>query len=121
MTKKTFEKILNISIEKGKKENIIYNNGLDLINFIDEYQTIISLLFKSIYGESTYDIISDFIMDSINDELEVNKGNYVISESKTNNIIADCSTLDGLYGYCEKTRQELISENYKYEIDFILN
>ena len=35
---------------------------------------------------------------------------------KDNNIIADCSTIDSLYDYCESERLRLISENYSYEM-----
>lgn len=35
MEKKTFEHFVKISIAKGKKEQTIYDNGLDLNNFMD--------------------------------------------------------------------------------------
>jgi hypothetical protein len=114
MTKRTFEKFINISIEKGKKEKIIYDNGLDLINFMDDYFSINNILLKSIFGEETSDIIIDFITDSIYDELEKNQDNYIIY--KDDEIIADCSTLDGLYKYVEEVRLELILSNYSYDI-----
>jgi len=114
MEKKAFEKFINFSIEKGKKEKIIYDNGLDLINFMDDYSSINNILLKSIYGEGTSDIIDDFIFDSIHNELEINKDSYFIY--KDDKIIADCSTLDGLYKYSEEIRLELISSNYSYDI-----
>lgn len=112
MEKKAFEKFINISIEKGKKEKIIYDNGLDLINFMDDYSSINNILLKSIYGEVTSDIINDFIFDNVYNELKIN--NYFIY--KDDKIIADCSTLDGLYKYSEEIRLELISTNYSYDI-----
>ena len=39
MKKFTFETLIKISIEKGKKEKIIYENGLDLTTDIDGYCT----------------------------------------------------------------------------------
>ena len=76
MKKYTFIRFIEISITKGKKEKSIYENGLDLINFLDEYTKMNNILLNSIYGESTADIIGDFIIDSIYDELEKNKSNY---------------------------------------------
>ena len=115
MKKKTFENFIKLSIDKGKREQVIYNNGLDLINFLNDYQAINSILLKSIYGEETSDIIFDFICDSIFDELEKNKDNYIIY-SNDDEIIADCSTLDELYKYAESVRMKLISSNYSYEM-----
>ena len=114
MEKKTFEKFITLSIAKGKKENAIYDNGLDLINFMDDYSSINNILLKSIYGEETTDLINDFISDSIYDELEKNKSLYVIY--KDDEILADCSTLDSLYDYVESVRLELISEGYSYKM-----
>lgn len=115
MKKTAFEKFINLSIDKGKKEKVIYDNGLDLINFLDDYTAINNILINSIYGELVADMISEFITDGIYDELEKNKGNYVIY-NKDGEILADCSTLDSLYDYCEKIRKELISKNYSYDI-----
>ena len=113
MEKKTFKIFVNSSIDKGKKEKIIYDNGLDLINFMDDYSVINSILLKSIYGEETSDVITDFIFDSIHDEIEKNKETYLIY--KDDEIIADCSTLDGLYEYVESVRLDLFASNYSYE------
>lgn len=115
MKKLAFETLINTSIEMGKKEKIIYDNGLDLINFMDDYSKINSILLNSIYGESVANIIFDFINDNIYDDLEKNKSTYVVYDSSTN-IIADCSTLDGLYEYAEKTRLELIESKFSYDI-----
>jgi hypothetical protein len=114
MEKKTFENFIKLSIDKGKKEKSIYDNGLDLINFMDDYSSINNILLRSIYGE-TSDIISDFIFDSVYDELENNKSNYVIYDDK-DEIIADCSTLNNLYNYVESVRLELISEGFSYKM-----
>ena len=114
MKKKAFEKFINISIEKGKKEKIIYDNGLDLINFMDDYSSINNILLNSIYGEETSNLINDFITDSIYDDLDKNKSNYIIY--KDDEIIANCSTLDELYKYIEEVRLELISSNYSYDV-----
>lgn len=115
MKKKTFEIFINTAIECGKKEKRIYDNGLDLINIVDDYLKIINILSSSIYGSDVSDIIHDYIFDSIYNELEANKANYIIRDLN-DEIVADCSTLDNLYEYAEKTRLELIHENFNYEI-----
>jgi len=114
MKKRAFEKLITLSIEKGKKEKSIYDNGLDLINFMDDYNSINNILLNSIYGEETSNLINDFITDSIYDDLNKNKSNFLIY--KDDEIIADCSTLDGLYKYIEEVRLELISSNYSYDV-----
>jgi len=116
MKKFAFETLIKTSIDKGKKEKIIYDNGLDLINFLDDYSKINSILLNSIYGEPVADLIFEFITDNIYDELEKNKLNYIVYDSNSKDIIADCSTLDGLYEYTEKTRLELIESNFSYDI-----
>jgi hypothetical protein len=115
MKKRAFEKFITTSIDKGKKEKVIYSCGLDLINFMDDYAIINNILLTSIYGEECSDIILDFIFDKIYNELEFEPSKYSIYD-KDDNIIADCSTLDGLYDYVEKTRLELISTGYSYDI-----
>jgi hypothetical protein len=115
MKKRTFEKFINLSISKGKKDKAIYDNGLDLINFTDDYSTMNSILLNSIYGEETSSLISDFIFDSVYNELETNKSNYIIYD-KDGKILSDCSTIDELYKYTEEVRLDLISSNYSYDI-----
>ena len=72
MEKRTFINFINLSIKKGKKESNIHDNGLDLFDFLEDYNKINNILLKSIYGETFYDIINDFIYDSIYDKLENN-------------------------------------------------
>ena len=81
MKKFAFETLIKTSIDKGKKEKIIYDNGLDLINFLDDYSKINSILLNSIYGEPVADLIFEFITDNIYDELEKNKLNYIVYDS----------------------------------------
>ncbi len=114
MEKNTFNKFISLSIAKGKKEHAIYDNGLDLINFMDDYSNINNILLKSIYGEETSELINDFIFDSVYDELEKNKSNFIIY--KDNEILADCSTLENLYNYVEEVRLELINKRYSYKM-----
>jgi len=116
MKKYTFTKFVELSIEEGKKEKCIHENGLDLFDFLETYNKINIILLNSIYGVSTANIINDFISDSIYDELEQNKDNYIIYDDK-DNIIADCSNIDNLFDYSESERLRLISEKYSYEMN----
>lgn len=115
MKKETFIRFLELSIENGKKEKAIYDNGLDLINFIDQYSKVNNVLLSSIYDEPVSNIISDFILDNVYDELEKNKSNYLIYDNDEN-IVADCSTIDGLYDFVESERLRLISEGFSYQM-----
>ncbi len=114
MEKKTFEHFIKKSIAKGKKEQAIYENGLDLNNFMDDYSSINTTLLRSIYGVETADLIDEFIYDCVCDELEKNKSNYVIY--KDDEVLADCSTLDSLYDYVESVRLELSKEGFSYKM-----
>lgn len=115
MTERTFKQMVSLLIEKGKREKVIYDNGLDLINFVDEYQKIISILLKSIYGSEVGDIINDFIFDSIYDEVAKNHNNYLIYDTNSE-LIADVSTIESLYKYAEERRQLLISAKFSYDV-----
>ena len=114
MEKKTFEIFIKKSITKGKREQAIYDNGLDLINFMDDYSAINTILLRSIYGVETADLIDEFIYDCVCDELEKNKSNYIIY--KDDEILANCSTLDSLYDYVESVRLELITKGFSYKM-----
>ena len=114
MEKKTFEQFIKLSIAKGKKEQAIYENGLDLNNFMDDYLAINTILLRSIYGTETADLIDEFVYDCVCNELEKNKSNYIIY--KNDEILADLSTLDSLYDYVESVRLELITKGFSYKM-----
>ena len=114
MEKKIFEQFIKLSIAKGKKEQAIYENGLDLNNFMDDYLAINTILLRSIYGTETADLIDEFVYDCVCNELEKNKSNYIIY--KNDEILADLSTLDSLYDYVESVRLELITKGFSYKM-----
>jgi hypothetical protein len=64
MTKKKFLKLL-LTLQK---ESLIigksYELGIDLINFVDPYHEIVSLLIKEIYGKKGYDWFSWYCYDN---------------------------------------------------------
>jgi hypothetical protein len=60
----TFQKIISLHQEEQEKIHGIYEHGIDLINFADQYHEIISILVTEIYGESGYDWFSWFCHES---------------------------------------------------------
>ena len=55
-----FEKIISLLKEESERIRKIYDEGIDLINFVDQYHEIIKILITEIYGESGYDWFSWF-------------------------------------------------------------
>jgi hypothetical protein len=51
----TFEKLVSLLKEESEKVQKIYDGGIDIINFVDQYHEMISILITEIYGESGYD------------------------------------------------------------------
>jgi hypothetical protein len=56
----TFQEVISLLQEEQKATQGIYKNGIDLINFVDQYHGIIKILITEIYGESGYDWFSWF-------------------------------------------------------------
>ena len=57
----TYERFLKVILSLQKEDrtiNALYDNGVDLINFVDPYHEIISELIKEVYGEEGYDWFS---------------------------------------------------------------
>lgn len=62
-----YEDFLKVTLGLQKEERRLqqlYDNGLDLINFVDSYHSIISTLIKSIYGDKGYDWWSWFCWEN---------------------------------------------------------
>jgi hypothetical protein len=63
----TYERFLKILLNLQKEEKVIdnlYNNGVDLINFVELYHTIINELIKEVYGEDGYQWFSWYCYES---------------------------------------------------------
>ena len=63
----TFENFLKITLQLQKQDKIIsnlYENNVDLIEFVDPYHHIITSLIKEIYGEEGYDMFSWFCFEN---------------------------------------------------------
>ena len=63
----TYERFLKIIMTlKNQDERIdnLYQNKVDLIDFVDPYQSVITELIKEVYGEDGYDWFSWFCYDN---------------------------------------------------------
>ena len=97
-----YERFLKIILGLQKEDRIIknlYDNGVDLINFVDPYHTIINELIKEVYDEDGYEWFSWYCWE--NDFGQ--RGLEAFDENK--NPI--CYSHESLWEYLEK--------NYKNE------
>ena len=63
----TYERFLKVILSLQKEERTIrtlYKNGVDLVNFVEPYHTIINELIKEIYGEGGYEWFSWYCYDN---------------------------------------------------------
>lgn len=63
----TYERFLKVILSLQKEERTIstlYKNGVDLVNFVEPYHTIIDELIKEIYGEEGYEWFSWYCYDN---------------------------------------------------------
>jgi hypothetical protein len=58
MTYERFLKIILSLQKENKTTKTLYDNGVDLMDFVDPYHTIINELIKEIYGEEGYEWFS---------------------------------------------------------------
>ena len=59
----TYENFLKVILQLQKQEQVInnlYENNVDLLEFVDPYHQIISTLIKEVYGDEGYDLWSWF-------------------------------------------------------------
>jgi len=95
----TYETFLKLTLELQKQERIVdnlYENKIDLLEFMDPYHGLIHLLMKEIYGEEGVDWWSWFCYE--NDYGQ--KGLEAWDENK-NRI---CYSLESLWEYLEELR-----------------
>lgn len=64
MTQENFKKIIEILKSNSDKQRILYKNGVDLIDFSEGYNSIISLLLDEIYGTVGNEWIGWFCYDN---------------------------------------------------------
>ena len=93
----TYQRFLKVLLSLQKEDRTIkklYDNGVDLINFVDPYHTIISELIKQIYGEEGYDWFSWFAYEN-----EFGQGGL---EAYDENKKPICYSHESLWEYLDK-------------------
>jgi hypothetical protein len=97
----TYETFLKITLELQKQDRIVdnlYKSNVDLLEFIDPYHGLIYLLIKEIYGEEGVDWFSWFCYEN-----DYGQGTLEAWDENKNRI---CYSLESLWEYLEKLRQE---------------
>ncbi len=133
----TYERFLKIILGLQKEDrtiNNLYDNGVDLINFVDPYHTIINELIKEVYGEDGYQWFSWFCYESefgqkdwstqplykekddgtyeeVLDKGDVRFGAY----DKNGNPI--CYSHESLWEYLEKNCKTYVVKRHKKKLD----
>ena len=92
-----YERFLKVILSLQKEDRTIkalYDNGVDLINFVDPYHTIISELIKEVYGEEGYNWFSWYCWEN-----EFGQKGLEASDSDKNPI---CYSHESLWNYLEE-------------------
>jgi len=63
MTLEKFTEVIDSLKKTGEDLNKLYKLNVDLVEFVEPYETIISRLIKEIYGDEGYDWFSWFCYD----------------------------------------------------------
>jgi hypothetical protein len=101
-----YERFLKIILSLQKEQKTIktlYDNGVDLINFVDTYHVIITELIKEIYGEEGYDWFSWYCYENEFGQKdwsnEKGEEKYGACDAEGNPI---CYSHESLWEYLEK-------------------
>ena len=92
----TYDRFLKIALGLQTIERVIqtlYDNGLDITNFVDPYYTIISELLLEVYGEEGHDWFSWFCYEN-----NFGTGGLTANDKEGNPI---CHSFESLYEYLE--------------------
>ena len=73
----------------------LYKLNIDIINFIEKYDSIIWLLMKEIFTENQIDMIEWWLFDGVD---------KFIYDSETKEVIYDLTEIDNLYEYINKNK-----------------
>jgi len=93
----TYEKFLQITLSLQKRDRVLqnlYDNGVDLINFIDPYTDIIHQLMEEIYGKEGAEWFSWFCWEN-----EFGNGGLEAWDEEKNPI---CYSHESLWEFLEK-------------------
>lgn len=95
MNFKNFQHLISKLQKTSERDQGIYKLGIDLINFTDDYHSIINLLLKTYYSEEGEDIISWWLYENVEKKIYNKKGK----------VIDDLTSIESLWKYVEKIRK----------------
>jgi hypothetical protein len=83
-----FSKIVDLLHEESKRVSLIYDEGLDLINFLDPYYQIVHILIQEIYGKEGLDNFQWFCYEN-----KFGQGDLKATDVDGNKILYDVRSL----------------------------
>jgi len=89
MTLKTFTEFLNKLQKVNKRTSDLYNLNVDLIDFTDDFNNIISLMLEEIFNELQVDIIEWWLYEDVEKHLFNEEGK----------MTDDLTKIEDLYNY----------------------
>jgi hypothetical protein len=92
MTREDFKKMIGLIEGHSYKSEMVYNYGIDSMEFTDQLHTVISMLMREAFGEIGYDWVSWFLYEKDFGKREDIKA----YDENDNEIIRD---IDELYDY----------------------
>jgi hypothetical protein len=87
MTYEKFDRIVTTIKDNSEAIQELYQRNVDLINFVDPYESLVAELIKEIYGKEGYDWFSWFVYEI--DESNVSKENPRAWDKDKNPICYD--------------------------------
>ena len=99
MTLEKFTEVIDSLKKTGEDLNKLYKLNVDLVEFVEPYETIISRLIKEIYGDEGYDWFSWFCYDRDFGEKEL--GAWDENENPI------CYDIKSLWEYLESLRNKI--------------
>lgn len=92
---KNFQHLILKLQTTSERDQEIYKLGVDLINFTDDYHSIIAVLLKTYYSEEGEDIISWWLYEDVEKKIYNKKGE----------VIEDLTSIESLWEYVEKIKK----------------
>jgi len=106
MLLKDFEEFISLYRNTLVRSEKLYKLGIDLIDYSDEYHSLITRLFKEVYGEEGYDWFGWFCHESDFGERKYD-GGYGAFDADGKPI---CYDVESLWEMLEKIRLRKIEE-----------
>ena len=104
----TYERFLKIILSLQKEDRVIknlYENGVDLVNFVESYHTIINELIKEVYGAEGEEWFSWFCWEN-----DFGQRGLEAFDENNNRI---CYSHESLWEYLEKNCKTYTVKRYK--------